>query len=161
MAFTKSANEERWSRLGNALNTLNRSLQTRLQIDLHAYFQTLTRCVVVKQYLQRITIAYFRITDPTSPFHGCLSDSQGAPLRFAPDNHPTAPKGDGVQLSYRSLPSYSDSNVQQRETPYKSKCQLCVPRRFVCDICKYLVGIVPCNPLLTLPRFATQGSFRG
>ena len=68
-------------------------------------------CILFPFYPSNCT--FYRITDPSHPFYDCFTDSHGEPLRFAPDNHPTPPGGDGTQLMYRALPHY-EATVQQR-----------------------------------------------
>ena len=81
------------------------------------------------------------MTDPSNPFYDCLVDSQGIPLRYTPDNHPTPPAGDGTQLSFRAIPHY-ESAVKQRDQSqgviqHNLQCQFCQSQhKKVCKSCK-------------------------
>eukprot|EP00092_Neocalanus_flemingeri_P015041 GFUD01016245.1.p1 GENE.GFUD01016245.1~~GFUD01016245.1.p1 ORF type:complete len:913 (+),score=201.86 GFUD01016245.1:85-2823(+) len=95
---TITGEEANWGRVGNGLNTINRFLQKYVQMEIKTHFQNLPR-----------------ISGPAHAFIGCLADSNGEPLRFDPENHPTPPQGDGVQLCYRALPHYEDAVKDRTE----------------------------------------------
>ena len=84
------------------------------------------------------TTYFFRITDPADPFTFCLSDGQGNPLRFAPDNHPAPPTGTGSSSATepsRTMRLRSSSwSGRENNTPYNlSKIRrlisACLPKR--------------------------------